>query len=114
MIGWLTGLKAWAAGARVWIYAAVAAAFAALFGYAKLEEHEKRKAQDEAAAQKAEQEAADAKAQLNRVEVRDEVQSEIQKMPAPPVDPQPVATAPADTSAGRLRDEWSRDEVSGK
>lgn len=99
---------------KLWLYALAAAAFAALLAYAKLEQHEKSKAQDTLAADRAKQEAADAHAQLNRVEVRDEVQSEIQKMPAPPVDPQPLATAPADTAAGKLRDDWSRDETGGQ
>lgn len=100
MIALLTRLK-------LWLYAAAAAAFAALLAYAKLESHEKRKAQDALAAQAAEQIAADTKAQLRHVEVRDEVRTQVEAMPAPAADPQPVATAPADSAAGRLRDDWS-------
>lgn len=74
-------------GIKVWLYAAAAAAVAALFGYAKLEEQEKRKAQDQAAAQKAEQEAADAKAsQQAYVDASDavtKVQQEAAKQPPP-------------------------------
>lgn len=104
----MSTILSWLSGVKVWLYAAVAAAFAALLAYAKFEAHEKRKAQDALAAQKAEHVAADAKAQLQHVEVRDEVRTEVEKMPAPSVDPQPVATAPPDSAAGKLRDDWAR------
>lgn len=72
---------------KLWLCAAIAAAFAALLAYAKFEEHEKRKAQDAAAAQKAEQEAADAKAsQQAYVDASDavtKVQQEAAKQPPP-------------------------------
>lgn len=95
-------------GIKVWLYAAAVAAFASVIAYAKFEAHEKRKAQDAAAAQKAEQKAADAKTQLQHVETRDEVRTEVEKMPAPVADPQPVATAPAGSAAAELRDHWSQ------
>lgn len=101
-------ILSWLSGVKVWLYAAVAAVFAALLAYAKFEAHEKRKAQDDLAAHEAAQKAADAKAQLQHVETRDEVATEVQHLAAPPVDPAPVATAPADSAAGKLRDEWSR------
>lgn len=93
---------------RLWLYAAVAAAFAALLAYAKLEQHEKRKAQDALAAHDAEQQAETAKAQVARVEIHDETQTRVQAEPKPAIDPQPVATAPAGSAAGKLRDNWSR------
>lgn len=93
-------------GIKLWLYAAAAAAFASVIAYAKFEAHEKRKAQD--AAQKAEQKAADAKTQLQHVETRDEVRTEVEKMPAPVADPQPVATAPSGSAAAELRDHWSQ------
>lgn len=103
---------AWASkffgGIKLWLYAAAAAAVAALIAYGKVEEHEKRKAQDAAAAQKAEQSAADTKVQLQHVETRNEVRTEVEKMPAPSADPQPVATAPAGSAAAELRDDWSQ------
>lgn len=82
---------AWASkffgGIKVWLYAAAAAAFAALLGYAKLEEHEKRKAQDEAAAQQAEQKAADAQAAqqtyVNASDAVTRVQQAADKQPPP-------------------------------
>lgn len=72
---------------KLWLYAAAAAAFAALLTYAKLEQHEKRTAQDALAAQKAEQVAADAQAaQQTYVDASDavtKVQAQAAKQPAP-------------------------------
>lgn len=85
---------AWASkffgGIKVWLYAAGAALLVALFGYAKLEEHGKRKAQDDLAAHEAEQKAADAQAAkqtyMDASDAVTKVQQDAAKQPAPDTD----------------------------
>lgn len=99
----------WMVNAKNWIYAIFAAAFAALLAFAAIERKEKRSAQDELAAHEAKQDAATAQAQLGRVEMSNAIEQDVAAMPKAPVDPQPVADAPAGTSAADLHAHWSRD-----
>lgn len=83
----MSAIFSWLSGIKLWLYAAAAAAFAALLACAKFEQHEKRKAQDALAAQKAEQAAADAQAaQQTYVDASDavtKVQAQAAKQPPP-------------------------------
>lgn len=83
----ITWIKTALIGVKGWVYAGIAAAFAALLAYAKLEQHEKRKAQDRAAAQEAEHVAADAQASQKAYAAASDavtkVQAEADKQPPP-------------------------------
>jgi Na+/H+ antiporter NhaC len=77
-------------GIKLWLYAAAAAAFAALLAYAKFEGHEKRKAQDTAAAEQADQKAADAQAAQQTYAAASDAVTKVQQAAdkQPPPDPE--------------------------
>lgn len=102
IVGFFSGIK-------MYLYLAVGAAFAALLGYAELEKKEKVSAQQASATHDAEQKTATAVATIQRIETHDAIKAEVDKLPVPAVDPQPVAGAPAASAAGELRDSFSRD-----
>lgn len=96
------------AGIKLYLYAGVAVAMAALFGYAEYEHKGKVAAEQASETHDAEQKAATAVATIERIQTHDQIKQQVDAMPAPAA-PQKVADAPAGSAAAKLRDAWSRD-----
>lgn len=103
-----TAIKAFLGGLKTYAYLACGGAFALLLGYAEYEKHERKVAEDAIVVGQAKQQTVNAQQQVQHLETKNEVQTEIQKMPDPGPAPVEVAHAPAGSAAGELRDAWSR------
>lgn len=91
---WLVGIGA--------VLAALAAAY--YLGHRK----EADVAHDAAVAHDAEQQLDTAKQTIEHLQIKDQVHEEVQALPTPSSDPRSVASAPADSAAGKLRTDWER------